>query len=462
MMAVVVGPARSGYPAAALGPDAAVFLAALLFASPLSAQQSSALDREIDRGVAAVADSVVAWRRNIHQHPELGNRETRTAGLVADRLRGLGLEVRSGVAHTGVVAVLRGAKPGPVIALRADMDALPVTEPAGLPFASKVRTLHNGQNVGVMHACGHDVHVAMLLGVATVLARLRRDLPGTVKFLFQPAEEGPPAGEEGGAEFMIKEGALDDPRPDAIFGMHVEPGPSGRLEVRSGATLAGSDALRIVVHGRQSHGAAPWRGIDPVVIAAQILLGLQTITSRQVDLTTGPAVVTIGTIQGGVRANIIPDSVVMTGTIRTFDAAMRTDIHARVKRTAEGIAGAAGATATVSIDRSSFLTWNDPALTRRMQSTLRRVLGDTAVTEARVLTVSEDFSAYTQVVPGMYFFLGITPSGQDPALAAPTHSPLFFADERAFPVGVRAMAHLAMDYLRGGRGTGVGQGHADR
>ena len=426
-----------------------LLVAALLVASPLPAQQPSRLDLGIDRGVAAVTDSVVAWRRDIHQHPELSNRETRTAGLVADRLRGLGLDVRTGIAHTGVIAVLRGAKPGPVIALRADMDALPVTEPAGLPFASKVRTRYNGQDVGVMHACGHDTHVAMLLGVATVLTGLRRDLPGTVKFLFQPAEEGPPAGEEGGAPLMIKEGALDDPKPTAIFGLHVEPGPSGRVEVRSGAMFASSDALRIVVRGRQTHGAAPWRGVDPIVTAAQILLGLQTITSRQVDLTTGPAVVTIGSIQGGVRGNIIPDSVVMVGTIRTFDSAMRTDIQARVKRTAEGIAEAAGATADVIIDPGNAVTWNDPALTRRMQSTLRRVLGDSAVAEARPLTPSEDFSAYARAIPGMLFFLGITPRGQDPAQAAPNHSPLFFADEAALPVGVRAMAHLAVDYLRG-------------
>jgi amidohydrolase len=431
--------------------------AALLLASPSPSQQPSRLDREIDRGVAAVADSVVAWRRDIHQHPELGNRETRTAGLVADRLRGLGLEVRTGVAHTGVVAVLRGAKPGPVIALRADMDALPVTEQVDLPFASKVRTVYNGQDVGVMHACGHDTHVAMLLGVATVLAGVRRDLPGTVKFLFQPAEEGAPAGEEGGAGLMIKEGALDDPKPDAIFGLHVIPGPAGRLEVRSGATLASGDRLRIVVHGRQTHAAAPWRGVDPIVAAAQILLGLQTITSRQIDLTTGPAVVTIGSIQGGVRGNIIPDSVVMVGTIRTFDSAMQTDIRARVRRTVEGIAGAAGATADVAIDPGYPVTWNDPALTHRMEGMLRRVLGDSAVTEARPWMASEDFSKYAQIVPGMFFFLGITPRGQDPAQAAPNHSPLFFAEETAFPVGVRAMAHLAVDYLRGGPGARTGQ-----
>jgi amidohydrolase len=425
-----------------------VLVAVLLLASSVAVQQPSRLDQEIDRRVAGVTDSVVAWRRDIHQHPELGNREERTAGLVAERLRRLGLEVRTGVAHTGVVALLRGGRPGPVVALRADMDALPVTELTDLPFASKAGTDYNGQNVGVMHACGHDTHVAMLLGVATVLAGVRRDLPGTVKFLFQPAEEGAPAGEEGGAELMIKEGALDDPKPDAIFALHVTPGPSGQIALRPGATLSSSDELRIVVHGRQTHGAAPWQGIDPIVTAAQVLLGLQTITSRQVDLTTGPAVVTIGSIQGGVRGNIIPDSVVMIGTIRTFDSAMQSDIHARVRRTVAGIAAATMATADVTIEPSAAVTVNDAALTQRMQGTLRRTLGAAMVTEARPRTASEDFAEYARVVPAMYFFLGITPKGQDPAQAAPNHSPLFFADEAAFPTGVRAMAHLAVDFLR--------------
>jgi amidohydrolase len=423
----------------------------LAIALALVAPQQSRLDAEIDRRAAAVTDSVVAWRRDIHQHPELGNRETRTAALVADHLKALGLEVRTGVAHTGVVAVLRGGKPGPVVALRADMDALPVTEEVNLPFKSAARAVYNGQDVGVMHACGHDTHTAMLLGVATVLAGMRAELPGTVKFLFQPAEEGAPAGEEGGASLMIKEGALQNPKPDAVFGLHVFPYPAGHIAARGGGAMASADMLRIVVHGRQTHGALPWRGVDPIVVAAQIVLGLQTIASRQLDVTTAPAIITIGSIQGGVRYNIIPDSVVLVGTIRAFDQAMRDDIHARVTRTAEDIAHAAGATATTTITGYGGVTWNDPALTERMRATLRRVVGDSALMEGPAITASEDFAAYEQVVPGMFFFLGITPPGASADTVAPNHSPRFYVDEHALPVGVRAMSHLAVDYLTGRR-----------
>jgi amidohydrolase len=424
------------------------FAALLLAALP---QQPARLDAEIDRRAAEVTDSVVAWRRDIHQHPELGNRETRTAALVADHLKALGLEVRTGVAHTGVVAVLRGGKPGPVVALRADMDALPVTEEVNLPFKSAARAVYNGQDVGVMHACGHDTHTAMLLGVATVLAGMRAELPGTVKFLFQPAEEGAPAGEEGGAALMIKEGALQNPKPDAVFGLHVFPYPMGHIAARAGGAMASADMLRIVVHGRQTHGALPWRGVDPIVVASQIVLGLQTIASRQLDVTTAPAIITIGSIQGGVRYNIIPDSVVLIGTIRAFDPAMRQDIQARVTRTADDIAHAAGATATTTITGYGGVTWNDPALTERMRATLRRVVGDSLVIEGPPITASEDFSAYEQVVPGMFFFLGITPPGADADTVAPNHSPRFYVDEHALPVGVRAMSHLAVDYLTGRR-----------
>ncbi|PYP18861.1 MAG: amidohydrolase, partial [Gemmatimonadetes bacterium] len=297
---------------------------ALSVITPLHAQ-SSKLDAEVDRLLPQVQAKVIAWRRDIHEHPELSNRETRTAELVANHLRSLGLEVRTGVAHTGVVGVLKGGKPGPVVALRADMDALPVTEEVDVPFASKVRTTYNGQDVGVMHACGHDTHTAMLMGVAEILAGMRKDLPGTVKFIFQPAEEGAPTGERGGAALMIEEGALDDPKPSAIFGLHVLPFPAGDIRYRPGGIMASADAFRIVVRGRQTHGAQPWNGIDPIVVASQIVLGLQTITSRQVDLTAGPDVITVGAINGGVRFNIIPDSVVMQGTIRTFDTAVRND-----------------------------------------------------------------------------------------------------------------------------------------
>src|SRR6267378_702215 len=409
--------------------------------------QSSRLDAEVDRRAAQVQGKVVAWRRDIHAHPELSNRETRTAELVAQHLRSLGLEVRTGVAHTGVVGVLRGGKPGPVVALRADMDALPVTEEVDVPFASKVRTTYNGQDVGVMHACGHDTHTAMLMGVAEILAGMRKDLPGTVKFIFQPAEEGAPTGERGGAALMIEEGALDDPKPSAIFGLHVLPFPAGDIRYRPGGIMASADAFRIVVHGRQTHGAQPWNGVDPIVVASQIVLGLQTITSRQVDLTAGPVVITVGAINGGIRLNIIPDSVVMLGTIRTFDTAVRNDIHQRIRRTAESIAQSAGATAQVVIDTFTAVTYNDPALTQQVLPTLREVAGANHVTLTSPITPAEDFSRYQQRVPGVFFFLGITPPGTDPAKAAPNHSPRFFVDEAALPVGVRALAHVAVGYL---------------
>jgi amidohydrolase len=327
------------------------------------------------------------------------------------------------------------------------MDALPVTEEVDLPFASKVRSTYNGQEVGVMHACGHDAHVAMLMGAAEVLAGMRRDLPGTVKFIFQPAEEGAPTGERGGAEVMIEEGALDDPKPAAIFGLHVFPYPTGEIRYRPGGAMASSDAMRIVVRGRQTHGALPWAGLDPVVVAAQIVLGLQTIVSRQVDITAAPAIVTVGAINGGVRYNIIPDSVVMVGTIRAFDAALRRDVHERVRRTAESIAQSAGATAVVTIDSGPPVTYNDPALTEKMVPTLRQVAGADRVRLATPLTTAEDFSRYQERIPGLFFFLGITPASADPRTVAPNHSPRFFVDEAALPLGVRALAHAAVNYL---------------
>ncbi len=418
----------------------------LLILLPASSQGQT-LDSQIDERAGAVESQVVAWRRDIHQHPELSNREKRTAKLVAKHLEHLGLAVKTGVAHTGVVGVLRGGKAGPTVALRADMDALPVVEEVDVPFASKVRTTYNGREVGVMHACGHDAHVAILLGVAEVLAGMKQDLPGSVKFIFQPAEEGAPEGEHGGAGLMIREGVLENPKPDAIFGLHVYPYPLGTIAVRSGATMASSDGLQIVVHGRQTHGALPWRGVDPIVVASQIVLGLQTITSRQIDITTAPAVVTIGSIHGGVRGNIIPDDVEMTGTIRTFDPAVRQSIHERVRRTAESIARSAGASAEAEITIGNPVTYNDPALTERMRPTLVRVAGEKSVFTEPLITAAEDFAQYQQVVPGMFFFLGVTPNGVDPNQVAPNHSPRFFVDEAALPLGVRALAHLAVDYL---------------
>jgi amidohydrolase len=427
---------------------------ALIFGSGIAPAQSGSLTelrQEIDRRVDEIFGKVVAWRRDVHEHPELSNREFRTSKLVADHLRNLGMDVLAGVAHTGVVGVLRGGISGPVVALRADMDALPVTEQVDLPFASKVRTRYDGREVGVMHACGHDNHVAILMGVAEVLAGMRDRLHGTVKFLFQPAEEGAPAGEEGGAGLMIKEGALENPKVDAVFGLHVFPFAAGKVQYRPGAIMAAADTLRIVVHGRQTHGALPWRGVDPIVVASQIILGLQTITSRQIDLTTAAAVITIGSLQAGVRSNIVPDDAVMEGTIRTFDSKMQQEIHARIRQTADMIARSAGATAEVTIERGNPVTYNDPALTQRMSVTLARVAGADSVSLTAPLTAAEDFSLFEQKVPGFFFFLGVTPHGTDPAKAAPNHSPRFFADEAALPVGVRLLANLAVDYLQQGK-----------
>lgn len=426
-------------------------LACLVPATAKGQAPPDRLARMVDEGAARLLPKIVAWRRDIHEHPELSNREVRTGRLVAEHLTRLGLEVRSGVAKTGVVGVLRGGKPGPVVALRADMDALPVTELVDLPFKSVVKTEYNGQQVGVMHACGHDNHVAILMGVAELLAGMKADIPGTVKFIFQPAEEGAPQGEEGGAGVMIREGALENPAPGAIFGLHVWPDPVGTVTYRSGPFMAASDWLYVTVRGKQTHGAQPWGGVDPIVVASQIVLGLQTIASRQVKVTQVPAIITVGMIQGGNRGNIIPDSVIMQGTVRTFDETMRTDIKERIRRTAESIAASAGATATVSFGSGANpVTYNDPALTEKMLPTLRRVLGDANVRSGELSTPAEDFALYQQKVPGLFFFLGVVPKDRDPKTAPPNHSPYFFADEAALPSGVRVMANLALDWLQAG------------
>jgi len=417
---------------------------------PVQTPPASALEilhNKIDVRAESIQAKVVAWRRDIHRHPELGNRETRTAGLVADHLRALGLEVRTGLARTGVVGILKGGRP--VVALRADMDALPVTEEVDVPFKSTVRAEYNGREVGVMHACGHDLHTAMLMGAADVLASLRMDLPGTVVLLFQPAEEGTPAGEEGGAERMIADGALDNPKVEAVFGLHVFPFEWGSLKVRPGGIMAGGDTLQITVRGRQTHAALPWAGVDPIVVAAQIVMALQPVVSRQSDLTTAPAVVTIATIEGGNRTNIIPDEVRMTGTIRTFDPEMRKDIQARIRRTAEGIAAVSGATAIVQISGGNPVTYNDPALAARMGPSFKRVASDLFDPNAKALTTSEDFAYYQQKVPGVYFFLGVAAKGADLGSVEMNHSPRFNPDEGPMLVGVRALASLAVDFLAG-------------
>lgn len=419
-----------------------LLIAPLLLLS-LSAPASELTD-QADSLIDTVEDKVVSWRRDIHEHPELGNREFRTAELVAEHLRSLGLEVETGIAHTGVVGILRGKADEPTVALRADMDALPVKEMVDLPFASKATGTYMGEEVPVMHACGHDNHVAILMAAAEVLAGMREQIPGSIKFIFQPAEEGVPPGEEGGAEMMVHEGVLKD--VDAIFGLHVGPSPLGSIAYRSGQLMASADRFEITVKGKQTHGALPWGGIDPVVVSSQIVLGLQGIVSRQLDATLTPSIVSVGRISGGVRNNIIPSEVELEGTIRTFDEGTRADIHRRIEQTATHIAQSAGATAEVVIDKGYPVTANDATLTENMIPTLKRVARDNIAVEGPRVTTSEDFSYYQQEVPGMFFFLGVAdPNDKSPA---PNHSPYFYADERALPIGVRAMTHLALDYLQ--------------
>jgi amidohydrolase len=428
-----------------------LFIAANAPAATPAAGDLDALHQRIDRLANDVEPHVIANRRYLHQHPELSNRETETAAYVAEHLRALGLEVQTGIAKTGVVAVLRGAKPGPIVALRSELDALPVTEQGELPFKSTVRATYNGQEVGVMHACGHDAHMGILLGVAEVLEQLRPQLHGTVKFIFQPAEEGAPAGEQGGAALMVKEGVLDkDPKPQAIFGLHVlTQFEAGSIAYRSGGAMAGTDDLRIVVRGRSTHGAMPWNGVDPVVVAAQIVMGLQTIVSRQTDITNAPVVVTIGKIDGGVRNNIIPDSVTLVGTVRTLDPPARTDVEQRINRTAENIAAASGASAEVAMgaEMSYPVTYNDPALTARMLPTLTRVAGADHLLVSPPLTIAEDFSFYQQKIPGLFVFLGVRKPGASLDEYGPNHSSRFKIDESGLKLGVRALANLTVDYL---------------
>ena len=405
-----------------------------------------------DSAIAAAADrlepKVVAWRRDFHQNPELGNREVRTAKIVADHLRSLGIEVREKVAYTGVVGVLKGGKPGPVVALRADMDALPVPEEVDVPFKSTTRTEWNGQQCGVMHACGHDAHTSVLMGVAEVLAGMRDRIPGTVKFIFQPAEETPPIGENGGAKMMIEEGVLDSPKVDAIFGLHVTSiYPTGMIGYRSGPMMASADDFRIFVKGTQTHAAMPWRGVDPIVVTSQIVLGLQTIVSRQMNITHEPSVVTVGVFQGGVRHNIIPDEVKLEGTIRTFDEDHRNEIHAHVKRISEMIAAAGGASAKVHIHRWYDVTVNDPKLTEWSLPTLGRIAGEQNVNVVDKVCGAEDFSFYQKHVPGFFYFMGCTPKDRDAATAAPNHSPRFYVDEECLTLGVKSLSALALDWL---------------
>ncbi|MDH4298802.1 MAG: amidohydrolase, partial [Cyclobacteriaceae bacterium] len=394
------------------------------------------LQEKIDIQANEIEPKVIAWRRHFHQQPELSNRETKTAAFVGDHLRKLGIEVQTGVAKTGVVGLLKTGKPGPVIALRADMDALPVTERNSLPFASTEKTVFNGQETGIMHACGHDTHVAILMAVAEILVKNKGDLKGTIKFIFQPAEEGPPAGETGGAELMVKEGVLENPHVDVIFGMHIQSiSPLGRITYRPAGMMAASDWFTIKVKGKQSHGAAPWMGIDPIVISAQIINGLQTIVSRQTDLTKEAAVITIGRFQAGVRENIIPEEALMAGTIRTFDEDMQKEIHARIQLTATKIAESSGAVAEVDFVNKTPVTYNDIALTEKMVPSLQKAAGTENVLRINAVTGAEDFAFFQKKVPGLFFFVGAMPPDQDPNKVPAHHTPDFMIDEQGMLTG---------------------------
>ena len=412
--------------------------------------QKNPLSAEVAKKAQSIEQKVISWRRDFHEHPELGNSEFRTAEIIAKHLKSLGITVTTGVAKTGVVGILKGGKPGPVVALRADMDGLPVTERVDVPFASKVKTTYNGQEVGVMHACGHDSHMAILMGVAEVLASVKKDIPGTVKFIFQPAEESAPAGEEGGAELMVKEGVLENPKVEVIFGLHINSQtPVGDISYRPGGTMAAVNDFKITVKGRQAHGAYPWSSIDPIVISAQIVNNLQTIVSRNLNVTENAGVVTVGAINGGVRSNIIPEKVEMLGTIRNFTKEDEALFKERVKTIAVKTAEAGGGTAEVQLPYSNHypVTFNDVALTEKMLPSLQATAGADHVKLKPPVTGAEDFSFYQEKVPGLFFFLGGMPKGQDAVKAPSHHTPDFFIDESGFVLGVKALSNLTLDYM---------------
>ncbi|MGD8346038.1 MAG: amidohydrolase [Lysobacterales bacterium] len=420
-----------------------IWLVLLLF--PLSVS-AGITPEEIDELAAEIQPQVVEWRRWFHQNPELGNREFKTAARIAEELEKMGLEPQTGIAHTGIVAVIEGGLPGPMVALRADIDALPVKEQTGLPFASQAKGEYRGQEVDVMHACGHDNHMAMLLGAAKVLTEVKDELPGSVMLIFQPAEEGAPPGEEGGAELMLKEGIWDERKPEAVFGMHVGIGASGAEVVATrGPAMAAVDRFELIVKGVQTHGAMPWNGVDPIVVASQIVLGLQTIVSRQVDVTLAPSIISVGRIEGGVRNNVIPAEVELEGTIRTFDPDMRKSIHERIERTATNIAEAAGAEVDFMLEIGYSSVYNDPELFDRMFPTLQRVA---KAAKGGPRTTAEDFAFFAQETPGLYVALNAAPEGGDERYSAPNHSPFFDMYEPNLETGVRVYVNLAVDYLQ--------------
>jgi amidohydrolase len=411
-------------------------------------EKNASLKGKMDKMANDIESKVVAWRRDLHQNPELSNRETRTASIVEKHLRDLGFdEVRTKVAKTGVVGILKGGKPGPVVALRADMDGLPVTERNNLPFKSNVRTTYNDQETGVMHACGHDTHVAILMGAAEIMAKNKADIPGTVVFIFQPAEEGAPRGEKGGAGVMVEEGVLDNPKVETIFGLHINSQtPINTIRYRPMGTMASSDRFFITVKGKQSHGAYPWNSVDPIVTSSQIIMGLQTVVSRMTNLTETAAVVTVGMFHAGNRENIIPEEAKMAGTIRCLDPKIQKEIHANIKRIVTNIAESAGATADCQIEIGNPVTFNNPELTKKMVPTLEAVAGENNVRIMQAATGAEDFAKYQEKIPGLFFFLGGLPKDKSPVDAAPHHTPDFYIDEGGFTLGVRAFCHLVLDY----------------
>jgi len=427
-----------------------IYLSLLSLIALQSFAQKPDLRTLVSKKADALEQKVISWRRDFHEHPELGNNEFRTAGIIAKHLQSLGIDVQTGVAKTGVVGVLKGGKPGPVVALRADMDGLPVTERVDVPFASKVKTQYNGQEVGVMHACGHDSHVAILMGVAEVLASMKKDIQGTVKFIFQPAEEGAPEGEEGGAALMIKEGVLENPKVDAIFGLHINSQtPAGDVTYKPGGTMAAVNDMKITIKGKQAHGAYPWSSIDPIVISAQIVNNLQTIVSRNLNVTENPGVVTIGAINGGVRSNIIPEKVEMLGTVRNFSAEDEKMFISRIKTIVTKTAEAGGATAEVKIPYSNHypVTFNNVELTEKMLPSMQATAGKEHVKLRPPVTGAEDFSFFQEKIPGLFVFLGGMPKGQDPLKAPSHHTPDFYLDESGFVLGVKLLSNLTLDYM---------------
>lgn len=425
-----------------------IFFAGLFTFSVFASAQNTALKATITQKATSLESKVITWRRDFHQNPELGNREFKTAEKIAAHLRSLGIEVQTGVAKTGVVGILKGGKPGPVVALRADIDALPIKERVNIPFASKAMGEYNGKIVPVMHACGHDTHTAILMGTAEILASIKSELKGTVKFIFQPAEEGPPEGEEGGAKLMVKEGVLENPKVDVVFGLHINAQTEvGKIKYRPKGTMAASDLYTIKINGKQTHGAYPWLGIDPITTAAQIIMGIQTIVSRNLNITESAAVISVGQINAGVRSNVIPEELTMTGTIRSLDSKVQDMMHSRLKKVVSSIAESAGATAEIKITNQTLITYNDPLLTEKMVPTLEITAGKDNVSITPAVTGAEDFSYFQEKIPGLYFFLGGAPKGKPIEETAPHHTPDFYIDESSFVLGMKALSNLTIDYM---------------